>query len=127
MNPLPKHFYDMMVECSDKAKKDLEFESQLIRNVRGMYIELFVNINEEEIESASQRAVFYLTARTFRFLSCAVNNAYDGYYEVAVSLLRNVYENDILSTYLGDNELRAQKWLDGMNTFSQEWLRENLE
>lgn len=126
MNPPSKPLYDMMVECTAQTKQDFEFEGQLIRNIGGMYIALFANIDEEKIESSSQRAALYLTIRTFRFFQCAINNAYDGYYEVAMSLLRNVYENDILSSYLGNNELRAQKWLDGKNSFSQEWLRDKL-
>lgn len=116
----------MMVECSTQTKSDFEFEGRLIRNISAIYIQAFVSINEKEIESFSQKAALYLTIRSFRFFQCAINNAYDGYYEVAMSQLRNVYENDILSSYLGKNELRAEKWLDGKNSFSQEWLRDKL-
>jgi hypothetical protein len=122
----PKPVKDMMADCTEATRKEFSFEHQLSRNMGGIFIEVLELIEKGGIHNASQMAVLGLSTRTFRLLQCVGDHIFDGYYEVAMILLRNIYENNLLVHYLVGNEKDAQLWLEGRKNFEQKYLRTKL-
>jgi hypothetical protein len=122
----PKPLYDMMADCTAATKKEFEFENQLLSNLGGTFIQMFDLIFKEPLKHNNEIAVLGISIRTFRYLQAATNSIYDGYYEVAMSLLRNVYENNLLVYYLARHEDDAKQWLLGKKYIQQWFLRREI-
>jgi len=108
-----KPMKEMMADCTLATKKDFRFEDQLLRNIAGINIELFVLLSECGIRNRLQLAVITLTVKNFRLLQCINDCIFNGYYEVGMTLLRVLYENLLLMQYFINNENEAGKWLKG--------------
>jgi hypothetical protein len=122
----PKPLQDMMADCSVATKKEFEFENQMLRVMGGTFIETFDLIFKESLKHNNEIAVLGISIRTFRYLQAAINAICDGYYEVAMSLLRNVYENNLLAYYLARHEDNAKQWLLGKKYIEQWFLRREI-
>ncbi len=118
----PKSLKEMMADCTTKTIGEFPFEGQLSRNMGGIFIQLFELTSKGPLTTHGQVAALTLAIRNFRFLQCAADNIFDGYYEVGMTVLRNVYENNLLATYLSRNPEKSKEWLSG-RYFDQKFLR----
>jgi len=121
----PRPLKEMMAECTESTIREFPFENQLSRNMGGLYIQLFELTSRIPLRDYTQLAAFTLAIRNFRFLQCVGDNIFDGYYEIGMANLRNVYENDLLATYLLRDEGESKRWWTG-KYFRQGYLRKEV-
>ena len=88
-----KPLKDMMADCTEATKKDFEFEYQLMRNIAGINIDLFVLIFDRAITNSLELAIAILSVKNFRVLQCIDDCIFNGYYEAGMTLMRILYEN----------------------------------
>jgi hypothetical protein len=116
----------MMADCTESTKRDFPFESQFLLNLAGIYLEIFDLVEKRPIKSMTKIAQLIVSAKNFRFLDSASDQIFNGYYEVGMSLLRNVYENNLLTKYLQNKEAESEAWLQRKLALSQKDLRRKL-
>jgi len=121
-----KPIKQVMSDNTLATTKDFEFEHQLLRNIGGINIELFVLIEKDAIRSKKQLAILTLATRNFRLLQCINDCIFCGYYEVSMALIRNLYENLLHISYFQKNEKETERWLNGKH-FQPKFLRNKLK
>jgi len=115
----------MMAECTQNTIEEFPFENQLSRNMGGLFIKLFELTSQNSLKNYTQLAAFTLAIRNFRFLQCIGDNIFDGYYEIGMANMRNVYENNLLAAYLSRDEGESKRWMKGQY-FDQKFLRDKV-
>lgn len=113
-------------ECMSSFKEEFSSTSQLLTELDSMYVNLIESVEQFGKQNSSQFAIYLISIRVFRFIQATRNNITSGYYEVAVSLLRTIYEDTTLMSYLCNNENDAYEWIQNDKKFPHSVLREKL-
>lgn len=101
-----------MKDCKEQAAKEFGSEFDIITQVDEVYFEVLERIGLIPSKTYVQTANYGLAVRNYRLLHCAMDNLENGYYEVAMNLLRIVDECKNLMRYFakGENKNEAKEW-----------------
>ena len=110
-----------------KSKREYKIELALMKENLDFFLKTFEVLSKKKVHnfSFSQDASYMISYRIFRLIRCAFNSSLEGYYEVAMALLRISYENHLLINYLSKNEREAKLWFEG-KIYKPTFLRKNV-
>lgn len=110
-----------------KSKREFKKELALLKENLDFFLKSFEVLSKEKVQdfSFSQDASYRISYKIFRLMRCAFNSSLEGYYDVAMALLRIAYENHLLMNYLSKNEREAKLWFEG-KIYKPTFLRKNV-
>ena len=110
-----------------KSKREFKKELALLKENLDLFLKTFEVLSKRNVQdfSSSQDASYRISYKIFRLMRCAFNSSLEGYYEVAMALLRIAYENHLLMNYLSKNEREAKLWFEG-KIYKPTFLRKNV-
>lgn len=110
-----------------KSKREFEKELCFVKETSEVFLRTFEALSNQNVQefTFSKDATYRISYRIFRILRCALNASLEGYYDIAIALLRIAYENHLLMNYLSKNETEAELWFRGKR-FSPAFLRKNV-
>lgn len=117
---------DQIKGCKELSVKYFPTETSLVKQVDKIYYEIIKKMGNVKPQTRSQQANFVLAVRSYRALHCALDNIENGYYEVAMTILRSIYENYVQMDYFVTREEAARQWLAEEKTFKQGDMRKEL-
>jgi hypothetical protein len=108
-----KSLEEFASDCTTRTIETFILESRLAKNAEKMYIELMDLAIRSPKMSSKQLVILALSIKIFRLLQCIKDEFMSGYYEVAQSSLRSVFEHSQLVTFFAKHEDKAHKYLHG--------------
>jgi len=121
----PKPIKEMETDCAQVTKRKFELECTLMDKAQEMFIEIMDLTIRTPKMSSKHIAILALSIKIFRLFQCIREELMSGYYEVAESELRSVFEHVNLVTFFSKYEDNAHKWLKGTK-YDQKTVREKL-
>jgi hypothetical protein len=103
---------EAMKDCKEQAAKEFAAELEVITQIDEVYSELLGRIGPIPSDNYVLLANYGLVVRNYRLLHCALDDLENGYYEVAMNLLRTVDECKNLMRYfaIDKNKNEAEVW-----------------
>lgn len=118
--------HEQMQFCKECVSKEFGNELSIARTIIERYCEFLKEAGKVQSQTKSQIAIYALAVRSYRALHCALDTLENGYYEVAMTILRSVYENMLQMMYFSSRAADAEKWLYEGKDFSQKEIRNSL-
>ncbi|MDQ3966890.1 MAG: hypothetical protein M3275_00670 [Thermoproteota archaeon] len=106
----------------------MEFDSELrvVGYIDKRYYEMLKEAAKFRSQTKPQIANYALAVRSYRALHCAADDLENGYYEIAMTLLRSVYENMLQMMYFARYPEEATKWLNEGKELPPREIRKKL-
>lgn len=114
-----------MKNCKDHTSKEFGENLRIVKLIDERYYELLKEAAKVQ-QTPHQIANYALAVRSYRALHCAIDDLENGYYEVAMTLIRSVYENMLQMMYFAKYEDEAKKWLYEAKKITQQEIRKKL-
>lgn len=112
--------------CKELTAKRFPTEVGLVKQIDRIYYEVLKKTGEIKPQKRVQQANFALAVRGYRALHTAMDALENGYYEIAMTLLRSVYENYVQMDYFVTNPEAARQWIEEDKEFEQGDMRKKL-
>ena len=127
MGEKPESIDDAEKECMQKTKQEFSDVLQSLTDLNDIFLQFFKHIlpqSHKKDLGTHLIVTIIISVRSFRLLQNCIKPITAGYYESGMILIRSIYENNMLLSYLKDKEDVAEKWLVGEKSFTQKFLRE---
>jgi hypothetical protein len=99
-----------MKYCKEYAYTEFPIDLSIVKQIDRIYSEFLERIDHIHPRNYLQESNYALAVRSYRLLHCAADKLENGYYDVAMTLLRSVYEDLVQMTYFVKDPTAAQKW-----------------
>jgi hypothetical protein len=113
-------------ECREFALKEFPAENSIVKQLDKIHYEMLQKTGQVTSQTDAQKANYALGILSYRTLHCALDNLEEGYYEIAMTLLRRVYEIYVQMSYFAKFPDDAKKWWEEDKKFDQKSMRDKL-
>lgn len=118
--------YNAMKTCKEQASKEFITELSIVKQLDKIYSEILDKSIPIKSQKFVQVASCGLAVKSFRSCHYAMDALENGYYEVAMTLLRSVLENRLLMMYFDKFPAEAKEWLINDRKIDQKKIRDKL-
>lgn len=118
--------YNAMKLCKEKASEEFATELSVVKQLDKIYSDILERAHPLPSLNFHQLADCALAVKSYRSLHYAIDALENGYYEVAMTLLRSVFENRNVMMYFASFPNEAREWLLNHREIRQATIRARL-
>lgn len=118
---------DAEEKCKKQTKKEFPDAFHTFEDLNKIFFQIFEHVTPQSYNSrwgSNLVVTLIISTRSHRLLQTSLDAITKGYYESGMILMRSIYENNMLLSYLKDKREESGKWLVGKKSFTQQFLRE---
>jgi hypothetical protein len=119
--------YNAMKSCREQAYAEFAVELAVIKQLDNAYSDILDKAHPLPSLKFHQLADCALATKSYRSLHNAIHALENGYYEVAMTLLRSVLENRNVMRYFAQFQNEAEPWLLHGRKIDQSKIRDRLK